>query len=256
MTFSITWLIVGAVTVLVMGAYGIAALSASARLREIQWLAGLPAADPASAPGTPARYPGRIFGPDGRRTPMGQQASAYWWTVAVNDEDGNYDVRCLGRVRSNLVLATPKGSVPVEWSGAESDDVGLASDSDGGEYGRPFAIDIGSAPSTTYDEVPRGICGYGERYSQTYIGQGVRAEVVGCYRGGVLGRCDSVLGGVLSVPDVRSDMRHRLEAAMHAFFYPMYLGLCLLFLSTIALWKRTMHDTRPRPPAGNGETPC
>lgn len=252
-TVSITWLIIGTVAVLLLGAYAIAAFRASSRIREIEWLAGLPAADPASPSGLPARYAGRIFGPADRRTPLGQEASAYWWTVTSSDGEAGEDVKCLKRVRSGLVLATPAGVMPVAWSGADPDDISLASDSDSGEYGRPLAIDIGGAPSMKYERVPGGICEYGEKYYQTFIGQGVRAEVVGCFRNGALGRCDSVLGGVISVPDIKSDMRHRFGSAMHMFFYPMYLGLCLLFLATVALWKIVIHDTSRRPAELGGE---
>lgn len=249
----VTWLIISVAVLLIAGAFCIAAYRASSRIKEIRWLAALPPADTLSTAGRPARYAGRLFGPDDRATPLGRRAAAYWWTVSSYDGDAGYDIKCVSRTRSRLRLAMPAGTMDIVWADADPDAVGLASDSDSGEYGRPFAIDIGNARVVTYDSVPRKICAYGERYSEAYLAQGTAVEVVGCVRGGAIDRCDCILGGVLSVPDITSDMRHRLRSAMHAFFFPMYFALALLLLATTALWRWTIYRTRNYPQAGNTE---
>jgi hypothetical protein len=103
-TISLTWLIVTIVTVFLLGAYAVAALIASSRIKEIEWLAGLPSADYEYDMNRPARYTGRLFGPEDRKTPLGQPAAAYWWSVSSRDADVGYDVKCRARVRSNLFL--------------------------------------------------------------------------------------------------------------------------------------------------------
>ncbi len=241
---SITGALVSTVIIIIIFAYAIAAYYSSRRIKEIGWLTSLPEWDAHSASGQPARFSGRLFGPEDRVTPLGQRAAAFWWTVASRDADGGYDVKCSARARSGLILSTPEGDFAIALSKADPDDVGIASDSQAGDYGKPFAIDVGSIPSVIYKAVPPGICEYGERYLQTYIKQGMRAELVGCLRNGEIDRCDGLIAGILSLPDIKSDMRHRLVAATQAFFYPMYAGLCLLFLSTIILWKWTSFRLR------------
>ncbi len=243
-TISITWLIVAVAAAVILGAYAIAAHMASVRIREIEWLSGLPSAFPDTAEGLPARYAGRLYGPEGRITPLGQRAAAYWWTVSSRDADVGYDVKCRGRARTGLILETAGGKIPIAWTEADPDDVGIASDTFDGDYGLHLAIDVGGIPSVRYDEVPPGTCQYGENYLQTYIGQGAQVEAVGCMRNGAIDRCDALIEGVLSAPDIKSDMRHRLRSAMHGFFYAAYLGLWLLFLSTLALWKLMKRDVK------------
>jgi hypothetical protein len=254
-TISLTRFIITIVTVLLIGAYAIAALVASSRIKEIEWLAGLPAAEYEYDTNRPARYAGRLFGPEDRKTPLGQPAAAYWWSVSSRDADVGYDVKCRARVRSNLFLVTSTGRMPIVWTEANPDDVGIASDSQRGDYGLPFAIDVGNTPSMLYDKVPPNTCSFGERYLQTYLEQGINVEVVGCIRNEAIDRCDSLLGGVLSVPNIKSDMRHRLRSAMQVFWYPILLGLGLLIPSTLVIWKLSVKTTRPNL-SGKDSRPC
>lgn len=73
-----TWLAIGVVTLFILGSYGVAAFRASDRLKEIEWITSVPVADPGTAENRPARYVGRLYGPEDRRTPLGRPASAYW----------------------------------------------------------------------------------------------------------------------------------------------------------------------------------
>jgi hypothetical protein len=134
--------------------------------------------------------------------------------------------------------------MPIAWTEANPEDVGIASHTQRGDYGLPFAIDVGDTPSVLYDKVPPNTCSVGERYLQTYIEQGINVEVVGCVKNGAIDRCDALLGGVLSVPNIKSDIRHRLRSAMQVFWYPILLGLGLLVPSTLALWKLSIKTTR------------
>lgn len=254
-TISLTWFVITIVTVLLFVAYAIAAFEASSRIKEIEWLAGLPSAEYEYGTNRPARYAGRLFGPEDRKTPLGQPAAAYWWSVSSRDADVGYDVKCRARVRSNLVLVTSAGRMPIAWTEANPEDVGIASNTQRGDYGLPFAIDVGHTPSVLYDKVPPNTCSVGERYLQTYIEQGINVEVVGCVRNGVIDRCDSLLGGVLSVPNIKSDMRHRLRSAVQYFWYPVLLGLGLLIPSTLALWKLSIKTTRLNRSGKDGK-PC
>src|SRR5687768_12979276 len=76
------------VTLGIVAAYGLAWWRAAPPARELEWLRDLPHADAASATARPAIYAGKLRGPEGRVTPSGTRAAAYWWSVVHRDSDG------------------------------------------------------------------------------------------------------------------------------------------------------------------------
>src|SRR5687767_1711641 len=141
--------LVAIVTLLILAAYGVAWWLAAPADRELEWLRDLPRADAASETGRPAIYAGKLRGPEGRVTPSGERAAAYWWRVARRDDDSD-TLFCSGRERSRLKLETPTGSMRIAFTEAHPDEVGLITDEQDNELGRPIAIDLGnSQPSVT-----------------------------------------------------------------------------------------------------------
>jgi hypothetical protein len=250
----VTRAVVIVVTLLLLGLYGLAAWLAAPRFREIDWLARLPRADAASATSRPARYAGRLYGPGGRLTPLGDAAAAYWWSVTSGDGEGGKKARCKDRQRSRLTLVTATGEMPIAWAEADPDEVGLASDEQDGDYDLPLAFDVGGSPAATQDTPPPGTCA-GDEYEQVLIPRGAAVEVVGCAKDGAIDRCSALVGGVLSVPDLGSDRRHRVRDAVHWFLIPLLGGAHLLVLSAfvvVAAARKSRRVVRPGKDVGQG----
>ncbi len=245
--------IVPLVTALILGAYGLAAWRAQTRIRELTWLSGLPRADAASATRGPARYSGRLRGPEGRKSPSGRRAAVYWWGVVYPDSEGETTVYCQGRERSLLTLETRTGPMRIMWTEADPDRVGGISDEADSEYGRPYTIDLGSIKQTSQEMLPAGTCtGEGAVYKQREIPDGAEVEVVGCASDGRIEGCDGPLSGVLSVPDLGGDRRHRVRDVIGLFRYPLGLGALLLLVVGLALAAEAAKVIRPVRPGKGG----
>ncbi len=149
-------------------------------LKEIEWITSVPVAD--RGPLKTARaLRGQAVRTRGPQDPSWPAGLGLLVKVSVSGgaEDTGYRVVYRKIERSNLVLAVPGGGLPIAWSNAAPDDAGPASDSKSSEYGRPFAIDIGDAPSVTCDKVPPGICQAGEKDTQLHVDQGIRRRSSG-----------------------------------------------------------------------------
>ena len=226
------------VNVLVLlGGYGLAFLMATPRLREIEWLAGLPSFDPDNPASGPVVYSGTLHGPADRTTPLGGQAAAYWWAVQEVSDHG-VDAQCAGNARTDLTLLTATGLLPIVWMEADPDLVGLVSDDADDDYVLPFSIDVGNNETLTVDPPPPGTC-EGDYYAQIVFLPGARVEVVGCAHNGTIVSCDTPIGGVLSAPTLSADRRHRFRSALRPFLIAMGVALVVLIASTFVLFAYT-----------------
>jgi hypothetical protein len=231
-------------TVAVVVAYGVAATMAAARIREVAWLGSLPSADAAAPQSTPARYSGKLHAPAGRTTPAGTPAAAYWWNVAHHDDDSD-DLFCQGRQRSALSCETTTGALRIEWTEADPSIVGLVADDKDNEYERPLAIDIGNHQLSAKPVVPSSTCwGDGATYSEATISEGAQVEIVGCVADGEIRACDGPLHGVLAVPAIEVDRRHRFEQALHAFRFAFAAAFTALVAVGLVLLVHVRQATR------------
>lgn len=237
------------VTGLILAAYGLAAWRAAPAARELEWLRDLPRADAASETDRPAIYAGKLRGPEGRVTPSGDRAAAYWWRVARRDDDSE-TLFCSGRERSRLTLEAPTGSMRIGFTEAHPDEVGLITDEQDNEHGRPIAIDLGDSQPSVRRFVPAGTCtGKDASYEHLTIPDGADVEVVGCVKGGVIERCDTPLAGVVSTPDLKAYRRHRLDNEIALLLFPLVVVALILIVAGIMLFlplTDVMHTVRPR----------
>ena len=217
------------VTVVIFAAYGLAFWQAAPAVRELAWLKDLPRADAASATGRPAIYAGKLHGPEGRVSPSGDRAAAYWWGVVGRDGDSE-TIYCSGRERSRLALVTPTGSMRIAFTEANPDEVGLITDEKDNEHGRPIAIDLGSTQRAVRESAPAGICTAEDAsFEQLTIPFGADVEVVGCVKDGVIERCDTPLSGVVSTPNLRAYRQHRLDNVVDLLLFPLvFVALALV----------------------------
>jgi hypothetical protein len=223
------------VTLLIVAAYGVAGWRSAAPARELEWLRDLPRADAAAATDRPAIYAGKLRGPEGRVTPSGKRAAAYWWRVARRDDDSD-TVFCSGRERSRLALETPTGSMRIAFTEADPSEVGLITDKKDDEHGRPIAIDLGHTQSVSLKFVPAGLCASEDAaYEQLAIPDGADVEVVGCLKNGVIERCDTPLSGVVATPDLKAYRRHRLGDVIALFMLPLVLVALILMAAGFAI---------------------
>jgi hypothetical protein len=221
------------VTGIILAAYGLACWRAAPPARELEWLRDLPRAN--AATDQPAIYAGKLRGPEGRVTPSGERAAAYWWRVArINDDSDT--IYCWGRERSSLALETPTGSMRIAFTEADPDEVGLIMDEKDNEHGRPIMIDLGRTRTSATKTVPAGTCaGEDAVFEQLAIAQGAAVEVLGCVKDGVIERCDTPLSGVVSTPDLKAYRRHRLENAIALLLTPLVFVASLLVAAGLAL---------------------
>jgi hypothetical protein len=149
--------------------------------------------------------------------------------VVHRDDEGDSKVFCTARERSQLVLETASGSMPLAFTEADPAEVGLISDQKSNEIDRPLAIDVGATERTIATSLPAGTCdGEEAAYEQVLIPEGAAVEVVGCVKDGRIDRCDTPLAGVLSMPDLTANRRHRADDASMTFRFA--LGFCALLL--------------------------
>jgi hypothetical protein len=199
-------------------AFAIAASVSSQRLQELAWLRSVPRADPAARAEEPARYAGRLHGPAGRSTPAGDRAAAYWWAIVYRDAEGDKTVYGSGRERSRLVLETPSGSLPLAFTEAEPQYVGLIHDEKDDEYDMPISIDLGNTRHTVSEAIPPGqYAGEDAKYEQVFLPEGAAVEVVGCMKAGAIDACRAPLHAVLAAPALEVHRRHRAGQAKDPF---------------------------------------
>ena len=244
--------LVPAVATVVLGALAAAAWVALPRVRELDQLRTLRHADAASPPATPAIYRGRLRGPPGRATPSGYQAAAFWWTVVRRDDDGS-EVFCKGRERSDLWLDTPTGTLRIALGEAHPDRVGLVTEDKDDEYDRPIAIDLGPIRRTSVSTLPPSTCdGRDAEYEQLFIPGGTPAEVTGCVRDRVIGECEGPLATTLSVPDLETARRHRLERALAALRVALAVGASILLAAAYMAVTAVLGTARVLRPGKGG----
>lgn len=192
-------------------------------IEQLRFLRDLPRASLDAPKKGPAIYAGRIYGPPGRATPMGEKAAITWWWV----NDGFSKSRttsCFERQLESLELAADGRSVPYVALGSASS-LSLLSDERGDDWGDPVVVDLGSQAAHKPDYLPDAAhkCSSGTNpiYVERWVAQGAEVEVVACYRDGALRECDAPLRSLLGLGTI---VPHRQRRADHA--YVPFLVAC------------------------------
>jgi hypothetical protein len=124
----------------------------------------------------------------------------------------------------------------IAFMDASPDEVGLITDKQDNEHGRPIAIDLGGTQTSVIKPAPAGTCtGEDAAFEQLAIPDGAEVEVVGCVKDGVIERCDTPLAGVVSTPDLKTYRRHRLDNEIGLLLFPLALVASILVMAGIAL---------------------
>jgi hypothetical protein len=236
-------------TSLSIGAYG----QAKRHVEKLRWMVAAPRASLAAPVSGPAIYAGVLRGPKGRKTPMGSNATMYWWWVEERKGKSVKTV-CTANTRDELVLAEGDAAIPLTLLGTETD-VSLTGDSLSDNYDGRLVLDLGSGASSAQASTPPATladCGGPNRtYSERFVEPGARVEVLACFDRGALRACPGAPhAGVLAIPTIARDRERRVEASLVGFRIvglAAMVSILFVFIATMVGQGAVLRGMKPAP---------
>ena len=204
----------------------------------------------------PAIYTGIVEGPDGRISNDGSKAAAgVWWSVYEEESDDNSKRVCHERHVDDMRLLDSEGnSAPLRMFRNDTPSLVIRTGRDvpWSSHVREVLLDLGDQETFRPSELPsiaQKCAGKDRWFSEGYLPQRSRVEILACFHAGGLERCPGPLPSVMSVGNLSRHLSLRVSEATEwyggaAVVYTVIL-IALTLVQFMAEWFRPSSAARP-----------